>query len=223
MFKLNNCLILHKCLLSMKHTEFNDKQIQILQVAEKLFAEKGFDGASIREISTIAAINVAMVSYYFGSKEKLLESLVIFRTSDLKIKLENLFEESLSPFAKLEKFIQFYIEKVNDHKNMHQILNFETSSKKRVLDSDVFTAVKKANLDILRNIIQEGQHANFFKNDINIELLIPTILGTYFHFNMNKSYNQDLFNLKSESEYDNFIKNELTSHVQKTIKSLVTK
>lgn len=207
----------------MQHTEFNDKQIQILQVAEKLFAEKGFDGASIREISKIAAINIAMVSYYFGSKEKLLESLVLFRTSDLKIKLENLFEETLSPPAKLEKFIQFSIEKVNDHKNMHQILNFETSSKKRILDSDVFTAVKKANLDILRNIIQEGQHANLFKNDVYIELLIPTILGTYFHFNMNKSYNQDLFNIKSDSEYDSFIKNELTNHVQKTIKALVTK
>ena len=207
----------------MQHSEFNDKQIQILQVAEKLFAEKGFDGTSIREISKIATINIAMVSYYFGSKEKLLESLVIFRTSDLKIKLENLFEETLSPFEKLAKFIQFYIEKVNDHKNMHQILNFETSSKKRVLDSDVFTAVKKANLDILKNIIQEGKDANLFKNDINIELLIPTILGTYFHFNMNKSYNQELFGLKNESEYDNFIKKNLTNHVQQTIKALIKK
>ena len=52
--------------------DFNDKQIQILQVAEKLFAEKGFDGTSIRAISKLAKINIAMVSYYFGSKEKML-------------------------------------------------------------------------------------------------------------------------------------------------------
>ncbi|MGK4569036.1 TetR/AcrR family transcriptional regulator [Flavobacterium sp. 3HN19-14] len=31
--------------------ELNEKQIRILQVAEKLFAEKGFDGTSIRNIS----------------------------------------------------------------------------------------------------------------------------------------------------------------------------
>jgi AcrR family transcriptional regulator len=200
---------------------FNEKQIQILHVAETLFAEKGFDGTSIREISSIANVNIAMVSYYFGSKEKLLDSLIVFRTSDLKIKLENLFEESLNPIQKLEKFIAFYIEKINTHKNMHQILNFETSSKKRVLDSDSFNEVKKANLESLKKIIKEGQEKNVFKKDVFIELLAPTILGTYFHFNMNRKFNENLFNLKSELEYNNFVKNELTNHVQNTIKSLV--
>jgi len=47
-------------------SEFNEKQIQILQVTEKLFAEKGFDGTSIRDIAKQANINIAMVSYYFG-------------------------------------------------------------------------------------------------------------------------------------------------------------
>ena len=55
----------------------NDKQLQILLVAEKLFAEKGFDGTSIRNIAKEAGINIAMVSYYFGSKEKMLEALIL--------------------------------------------------------------------------------------------------------------------------------------------------
>ena len=74
-------------------TKFNDKQINILQIAEKQFAEHGFDGTSIRDISKEAKINIAMISYYFGSKEKLLEALILFRTSDLKIQLENLSKE----------------------------------------------------------------------------------------------------------------------------------
>ena len=65
-------------------TEFNDKQIQILEVAETLFAEKGFDGTSIRDISKEAKINIAMVSYYFGSKERLLEALILHKTAGLK-------------------------------------------------------------------------------------------------------------------------------------------
>ena len=71
-------------------SNFNDKQIIILEVAETLFAEKGFDGTSIRNIAKEAKINIAMVSYYFGSKEKLLESLILYRTSDLKLQLDNL-------------------------------------------------------------------------------------------------------------------------------------
>jgi len=53
-------------------TDFNDKQIQILQVAEALFEEKGINGTSIRDIAKEAKINIAMISYYFGSKKQLL-------------------------------------------------------------------------------------------------------------------------------------------------------
>jgi hypothetical protein len=77
--------------------EFNDKQIRILQVAEKLFAENGFDVTSIRHIAQIADINLAMVLYYFGSKEKLLESLIYYRTQDLKILPEKRSYEPLTP------------------------------------------------------------------------------------------------------------------------------
>ena len=59
--------------------ELNDKQIQILETAEKLFAENGFDGTSVRQISKAADINIAMISYYFGSKEKLIGSTFIIQ------------------------------------------------------------------------------------------------------------------------------------------------
>jgi AcrR family transcriptional regulator len=52
---------------------FTDKQIHILQVAESLFCWKGFDATSIRNIAKEAQINIAMVSYYFGSKERMLK------------------------------------------------------------------------------------------------------------------------------------------------------
>ena len=42
--------------------EFNEKQIEILLVAEQLFAEEGFDGTSVREIAKIANINIAIIS-----------------------------------------------------------------------------------------------------------------------------------------------------------------
>lgn len=54
---------------SIRMTDFNDKQIEILLVAEKLFSEHGFDGTSIRDIAKEANINIAMISYYFGSKK----------------------------------------------------------------------------------------------------------------------------------------------------------
>ena len=55
------------------------KEENILFAAEKLFAEHGFQGTSTREISKAANVNISMISYYFGSKEKLYEKLVEYR------------------------------------------------------------------------------------------------------------------------------------------------
>ncbi len=201
--------------------DFNDKQIDILNIAEKLFAEKGFDGTSIRSISKEAKINIAMVSYYFGSKEKLLEQLIFFRTQDLKMRLEHLFDESLTPIQKIEKFIALYIERIDHNRDMYQILHFEISSKKRTLDLEVFKEVKKANLNTLTKIIEEGQTQDIFRKNIIIPLITPSILGTYFHFHTNKTFFEEILNLDSQEKYDAYIKNELTKHIQHTIKSLL--
>lgn len=44
---------------------------RLLDSAEELFCEHGFDGASIRDIAASADCNIASVNYYFGGKEKL--------------------------------------------------------------------------------------------------------------------------------------------------------
>ncbi|WP_310559734.1 TetR family transcriptional regulator [Flavobacterium sp.] len=201
--------------------DLNDKQIQILEVAQTLFAEKGFDGTSIRDISKVAKINVAMVSYYFGSKEKLLESLVLYKTSGLNEQMIHLIDEKLEPFAKINKLIELYINRLNSDRGMYRILHFELASKKRVLELPSFSEIRKANLKSLEVIIKEGQDQGVFRKNIIIPLLTPTILGTYFHFQMNKPFFEDILDLKTEDAYNNYVKTDLTKHIQQTIKALL--
>ena len=202
-------------------TEFTEKQIQILEVAETLFAEKGFDGTSIRDISKVAKINVAMISYYFGSKERLLQSLIVYRTTDIKTQLEHLLEEDLEPIEKVNKLIEIYINRINNNKGIYRILHFELSSKKREQNLQAFIEFRKGNLKYLESIIEEGQRKGFFRKDIIIPLITPTILGTFFHFHMNKTYFENLLNLTTETLYNNYIKTNLTKHIQQTIKALL--
>ncbi|GEM_PF-6542881 len=49
---------------------------KIAQTALKLFARRGFDAVSVREIANKAQVNVSMISYYFGSKLELYQYLV---------------------------------------------------------------------------------------------------------------------------------------------------
>ena len=55
---------------------------KILFTAEKLFAEKGFYATSTRDIAKSAGVNVSMISYYFGSKEKLFEEIFKVRMKE---------------------------------------------------------------------------------------------------------------------------------------------
>ena len=86
----------------------SDKREHILIVAEALFGEKGFDGTSVRDIAQQAGVNLAMISYYFGSKEKLLEAMIEFRAMYAYGILEELNKnESLSPWDKMDRLIEF--------------------------------------------------------------------------------------------------------------------
>lgn len=202
-------------------TDFNDKQIDILQAAEKLFAEEGFDGASIRNIAKEANVNIAMISYYFGSKEKLLEALIIHRTSGMKMQLENIFNENLSPLEKVDRLIDLYISRINKNKCMYQIVHFELSTKKRIMDMKSFIDIKLQNVEAFKKIIREGQDMGVFRKDVNIVLIPPTIVGILVHFQMNRPFMEAALGLDTDEAFEDYIKNEVTTHIKQTIKALL--
>ena len=53
-----------------------DTKEQILIVAERLFAERGFAGTTLRNVVSEAGVNLAAVHYHFGSKEELFRAVV---------------------------------------------------------------------------------------------------------------------------------------------------
>ena len=68
---------------------------KLMDCAEKIFAEKGYDKASVREITAAANVNLASIHYHFGSKENLLQEL-------LNRKLEWLNQQRLIALKTLE-------------------------------------------------------------------------------------------------------------------------
>lgn len=52
-----------------------DPASRILDAAEQIFADHGFDGASMRQLASAARVNVATAYYYFGSKEEVLAAV----------------------------------------------------------------------------------------------------------------------------------------------------
>lgn len=66
---------------------------RILDAAERLFADKGFDATSMRLITAAAGVNLAAVNYHFGSKAGLLEAVFRRRVEPLNRERLRLLEE----------------------------------------------------------------------------------------------------------------------------------
>jgi len=58
-------------------TPTTDTKEQIISVAERLFAERGFAGTTLRSVVSEAGVNLAAVHYHFGSKEELFRAVVV--------------------------------------------------------------------------------------------------------------------------------------------------
>jgi len=75
---------------------------RILDAAEALFMEHGFEATSLRQITALAEVNLAAVSYHFGSKEELFESVLTRRLDPMnrqRIALLTRFEREAAPEA----------------------------------------------------------------------------------------------------------------------------
>ena len=66
----------------MNSPHFSTKQ-RILDSAEALFARHGFAGASLRQVTASANVNLAAVNYHFGSKENLINEVFRRRLDEL--------------------------------------------------------------------------------------------------------------------------------------------
>ena len=62
---------------------------KILDAAENLFADKGFNGTSLREITGVAGVNLAAVNYHFGSKKELIKAVMSRYMNELSPELES--------------------------------------------------------------------------------------------------------------------------------------
>ncbi|MDE2755904.1 MAG: TetR/AcrR family transcriptional regulator [Acidobacteriota bacterium] len=91
----------------------SDTRDQILDTAERLFAEFGIDGVSIRTITAEARVNLAAIHYHFGSKEALVREVFVRRIDPLNRErlrlLDDLLERSLPQKPKLEELVRILV------------------------------------------------------------------------------------------------------------------
>jgi AcrR family transcriptional regulator len=90
-----------------------DTKQRILDAAEKLFSENGYAATSLRQIISEAKVNLAAIHYHFGSKQELLDQVIVRKAGPMnerRLKLLDQFEaESAPDSASVEKIVEAFI------------------------------------------------------------------------------------------------------------------
>jgi len=106
-------------------------RMRILDAAERLFAENGIDGISLRRIMSLARVSISQINYHFGTKEALLRAVFVRRAvPHIKSRMELLDEARQVPAdRRLEVLVRGYFAPVEwfsagerESVNFHRIL-----------------------------------------------------------------------------------------------------
>lgn len=159
--------------------EKSDKKDHILDVAEKVFSELGYDGASTRLISGEANVNMAMLNYYFGSKEGLFIAIFERKITSFQTQLQNIVEDNaLNSWEKLDLCIDQYLDRVVANSCFHKLVNREISLNRHADINEQITDILMLNINEFKKVLKEGVDNGTFYKAADLELCIATIFGT---------------------------------------------
>lgn len=205
---------------------YNEKQLQIITAAEELFASKGFDGTSVRDIAQTANVNLAMISYYFGSKEKLLEAIFEYRIQSTFLQLETLVNDTKKdPVQKIDTLVDHYTEKFFNNQCFHKLMQREQFKHLESTElEEIIYKSKKRNFDMISQLVAEGQKKGVFKKKVDVSLLASTLIGTSNHVFFSQVFYKKVHDLKDmpEEEFQVLLKKKLRQHLKTMLKAYLT-
>jgi len=197
------------------------KKEHIINVAIELFSEKGFEATSIRELAAKADVNVAMVNYYFGSKDKLFEAIVERKAAHMKGKLEELAaNKELTEIQKVDVIIENYVDRLLSQPNYHRLIHQELLVKQRVKLQDNIVKIFSGNTLMVKSIIESGIKKKIFKK-VDPELTMASIIGTINQVMLSKS--MCLMLIQKDENFDPYtdvaFRKRLETHLKQMIHS----
>src|SRR5215469_9545025 len=106
-------------------TRFDRRFSEILDFATEVFADKGYEGASMRDLSRLSGISLAGLYYYFDSKEKLLYLIQKHTFTTIIERLRERLAASKDPEERIRIFVQNHVEYALAKQKAMKVLSHE--------------------------------------------------------------------------------------------------
>ncbi len=140
----------------------------ILTVATREFADRGYAGARINEIADKTSTTKRMIYYYFGGKEQLYIAVLEQAYSRIRSLEQQLDVEHLDPVEAIRELAGLTFDHHESHPDFIRLVSIENIHRaEHIARSSVLSGLANPALDVLEAILRRGWAAGVFRTDVD--------------------------------------------------------
>ncbi|BCL72070.1 putative Transcriptional regulator, TetR family protein [Vibrio nigripulchritudo MADA3029] len=168
---------------------------RILQAAKYEFAQNGYAGARVDEISERSETNKRMIYHYFGGKQKLFKAVLEQAYFDIRKAERALHLEEMEPERALTVLVEFTWQYYLDNPEFLTLVNSENLHKAEHLkSSEVIESLRDPFVSMIQEILKRGVKSGVFREDVDPVQLIITMAAVSYYYFTNRYTGSILFN-----------------------------
>jgi len=138
-------------------TRFDRRLAQILVHATDVFYEKGYEGASMRDLARASGMSLGGMYYYFGSKEKLLYLIQKHTFTTIMKRLREALAEATDPEERIRVFIRNHVGYFLANQKAMKVLSHEDDALKNGFGSEI-AALKREYYRLCVGLLDDYKH-----------------------------------------------------------------
>lgn len=165
----------------------DERRQQILQIAMRLFSERGFRGTTTKEIAIAAGVSEAIIFRHYANKDELYSAILDHKACDRRF--QNPFEELAEKVAAKDDFGVFYtmaLNAIEHHAEDRDFLRLMLHS--ALEDHDLARTFVESFIteiyEFLGSYISQRQKDGVFR-EVNPRIAIRAFIGMFVHHSLN--------------------------------------
>ena len=179
--------------------EHRQRRKYILECAEKLFAEKGFDGVTVADIAKASEFSVGSIYLFFESKEEIIKQILFKHLDQFFTVINTEVEQDYSAVEKLDNVIAGIVDQFAKHSDVYKVYAREVKGSewcesKEEFKKEIHERVRETFIK-LSSVFKQGIEEGVFRDDID-PLYMTLFIDGFFHGLMHvMSYTQEGSNI----------------------------
>ncbi len=141
---------------------------EIIAVATREFADKGYAGARVDEIAAKMSTTKRMIYYYFGNKEQLYVEVLEHAYTGIRAIEQQLDVEHLDPVDAMRQLAELTFDHHESHPDFIRLVSIENIHRaEHIARSSVLSGLANPALDVLTRILDRGHAAGVFRAGVD--------------------------------------------------------